>query len=157
MFKFLSACFLFLLAFFSLSANEQTLALIKPDAVKAQHIGEILTRYEQNGLRISALKMTKLDQAKAEKFYAVHKERPFFRDLVTFMSSGPIVAIVLEGDQAVAKNRELMGATNFKEAAKGTLRADFAKSMTENAVHGSDAPETAKEEISFFFAPSEIY
>lgn len=138
-------------------AKQQTLSIIKPDAVAANHIGEIISRFEKAGLRIAALKMELLSKEKAEQFYAVHKERPFYADLTTFMSSGPIVAIVLEGDNAVAKNREIMGATDPSKAAKGTLRADFAQSVTKNAVHGSDAPETAKEEISFFFQPNEIH
>lgn len=136
---------------------EQTLAIVKPDAVAANHIGDILSRYESNELRIVALRMTNLNTAQAEQFYAVHKERPFFKDLVSFMTSGPIVALVLEGDDAVAKNREVIGATNPKEAAKGTIRADFAKSITENAIHGSDSIDNAKTEIAFFFSTEEIF
>ena len=138
-------------------AKQQTLSIIKPDAVAANHIGEIIARFEKAGLRIAALRMELLSKEKASQFYAVHKDRPFFNDLTTFMSSGPIVAIVLEGENAVAKNREIMGATDPAKAAEGTLRADFAQSVTKNAVHGSDAPETAKEEIAFFFQPNEIY
>lgn len=144
-------------AFFSIihsveaASTQQTLSIIKPDAVAANHIGEIISRFEKAGLRIAALKMTALSKDKAQAFYAVHKDRPFFEELTTFMSSGPIVVMVLEGENAIAKNREIMGATDFKKAAPGTLRADFAQSVTKNAVHGSDSPETAKEEISFFF------
>jgi nucleoside-diphosphate kinase len=119
-------------------------------------IGEIVSRFEKNGLRVVAAKMLQLSQEQAEGFYAVHKERPFFNDLVKFMISGPIFAQVLEGENAVLKNRELMGATNPKDAAPGTIRADFATSIDENAVHGSDAAETAKEEIAFFFSANEL-
>jgi len=135
---------------------ERTFSIIKPDAVAKNVIGEIVSRFEKNGLRIVASKMLQLTKEQAEGFYAVHKERPFFNDLVKFMISGPIVAQVLEGENAVLKNRELMGATNPKDAAPGTIRADFAQSIDENAVHGSDAAETAKEEIAFFFSADEI-
>lgn len=137
--------------------KEQTLSLIKPDAVAANHIGDIIARFEKNGLKIVAIKMTLLSKEKAQDFYAVHKDRPFFAELTTFMSTGPIVAMVLEGDNAVAKNREIMGATDFKKAALGTLRADFAQSVTKNAVHGSDSVENAKNEIAFFFTKDEIF
>ncbi len=137
-------------------AIERTFSIIKPDAVAKNVIGEIVSRFEKNGLRIVALKMVQLKKEQAEGFYAVHKERPFFNDLVAFMISGPVVVQVLEGENAVLKNRELMGATNPAEAAPGTIRADFAESIDENAVHGSDAPETAKEEIAFFFSKDEI-
>lgn len=137
-------------------AIERTFSIIKPDAVAKNVIGEILSRFEQNGLRIVASKMLQLTQQQAEGFYAVHKERPFYNDLVSFMISGPVVVQVLEGENAVLKNRELMGATNPAEAAPGTIRADFANSIEENAVHGSDAPETAQEEIAFFFSPEDI-
>lgn len=137
--------------------GELTLSLIKPDAVSAHHIGEIIARFEKSGLSVAALKMVKLDENQAAQFYAVHKDRPFFSDLVQLMSSGPLVAIVLNGDQAIAKNRQIMGATDPKKAAAGTIRADFATSTTLNAVHGSDSPETAKTEIAFFFKPDEIY
>ncbi len=137
-------------------AIERTFSIIKPDAVAKNHIGEIISRFEKNGLRIVAMKMLHLSKEQAEGFYAVHKERPFFNDLVSFMISGPVVVQVLEGENAVLKNRELMGATNPAEAAPGTIRADFADSIDENAVHGSDAPETAKEEIAFFFSEDEI-
>lgn len=137
-------------------AIERTFSIIKPDAVAKNVIGEIVSRFEQNGLRIVASKMLQLSQQQAEGFYAVHKERPFYNDLVSFMISGPVVVQVLEGENAVSKNRELMGATNPAEAAPGTIRADFASSIEENAVHGSDAPETAKEEIAFFFSPEDI-
>jgi len=135
---------------------ERTLSLIKPDAVAKSVIGQINSRFEKAGLRIVAAKMLHLTRQQAEKFYAVHKERPFFNGLVTFMSSGPIMAQVLEGTNAIALNRQVMGATNPKEAAAGTIRADFAESIDHNAVHGSDAAETAAEEIAFFFTPEEM-
>jgi nucleoside-diphosphate kinase len=137
--------------------SQQTLSIIKPDAVAANHIGDIIARFEKAGLRIAAIKMELLSKDKAKEFYAVHKDRPFYEELTTFMSSGPIVAMVLEGNDAIAKNREIMGATDYKKAAPGTLRADFAQSVTKNAVHGSDSPETAKAEIAFFFKPNEIF
>jgi len=132
-------------------AIERTFSIIKPDAVAKNVIGEIVSRFEQNGLRIIAMRMLHLTREQAEGFYAVHRERPFFKDLVAFMTSGPVVVQVLEGENAISKNRELMGATNPQEAAPGTIRADFAKTVDENAVHGSDAPETAAQEIEFFF------
>lgn len=135
---------------------EQTLSIIKPDAVKKNVIGKILDRFESNGLRVAATKKLRLSRADAEAFYAVHKERPFFGELVEFMVSGPVVVSVLEGENAVAKNRELMGATDPKEAAPGTIRADFAESIDANAVHGSDSLENAEKEIAFFFARREI-
>ena len=135
---------------------ERTLSILKPDAVKKGVIGKIVDRFESNGLRVAAMKKLQLSQAEAEAFYAVHKERAFFGELVEFMISGPVVAIVLEGENAVAKNRDLMGATNPKEAEKGTIRADFADSIDANAVHGSDSFENAKVEIDFFFAQREI-
>lgn len=135
---------------------ERTLSIIKPDAVAKQVIGEINRRFEKAGLRIVAAKMMQLTKAQAEGFYAIHKERPFFNGLVSFMSSGPVMVQVLEGDNAVAVNRQIMGATNPKEAAAGTIRADFADSIDHNAVHGSDAADTAKEEIAFFFTPEEM-
>jgi nucleoside-diphosphate kinase len=135
---------------------QQTLSIIKPDAVKKNVIGKIIDRFESNGLRIAAMKKLQLSRTDAEKFYAVHAERPFFKDLVEFMISGPVVVMVLEGENAVAKNRELMGATDPKEAAEGTIRRDFAESIDANAVHGSDSLENAKIEISFFFAEREI-
>lgn len=135
---------------------EQTLSIIKPDAVEKGVIGKILDRFESNGLRIAATKKIRLSRAEAGEFYAVHKERPFFGELVEFMVSGPVVVSVLEGENAVTKNRDLMGATNPKEAAPGTIRADFAESIDANAVHGSDSLENAKNEIAFFFAQSEI-
>lgn len=135
---------------------EQTLSIIKPDAVKKNYIGKIIDRFESNGLRIAAAKKLKLTTEQAGEFYAVHKDRPFFKDLVTFMTSGPVVVMVLEGENAVSKNRELMGATNPKEALKGTIRADFAESIDANTVHGSDSLENAKIEINFFFKPEEI-
>ncbi len=138
-------------------AIERTFSMIKPDAVAKNVIGEIYSRFEQAGLRIIASRMTHLTEQQAAGFYAVHKERPFFNDLVKFMSSGPVMLQVLEGDNAIAKNRELMGATNPQEAATGTIRADFADSIDANAVHGSDAPETAAEEIAYFFASSELH
>lgn len=135
---------------------EKTLSIIKPDAVKKGVIGKILDRFESNGLRIAAMKKVQLSEEQAENFYAVHKERPFFKDLVEFMISGPVVVSVLEGEGAVLKNRDLMGATNPKEAKAGTIRADFAESIDANAVHGSDSLENAKIEIEFFFKPNEI-
>ncbi len=135
---------------------EKTLSIIKPDAVAKNVIGKIIDRFESNGLRIAAMKKLRLSRADAEAFYAVHKERPFFGELVEFMVSGPVVVSVLEGENAVAKNRELMGATDPKEAAAGTIRADFAESIDANAVHGSDSLENAEKEIAFFFAQREI-
>jgi len=132
------------------------LSIVKPDAVAKNVIGQIYSRFEGAGLRIVAAKMKHLNRADAERFYAVHRERPFFNDLVTFMTSGPVMIQVLEGDNAIALNRELMGATNPKEAAPGTIRADFAQSIDANAVHGSDAPETAAVEIACFFTEDEI-
>ena len=132
-------------------AVERTLSIIKPDAVAKNVIGKIYSRFESNGLKIVAARMAQLSQADAEGFYAVHKERPFFNDLVKFMISGPVMIQVLEGENAVAKNRELMGATNPKEAAAGTIRADFAESIDANAVHGSDSAENAAIEIAYFF------
>jgi nucleoside-diphosphate kinase len=132
-------------------AIERTFSIIKPDAVAKNVIGEIVSRFEKNGLRIIAMRMLHMTREQAEGFYAVHRERPFFKDLVTFMTSGPVVVQVLEGENAIARNRELMGATNPQDAAPGTIRADFAKTVDENAVHGSDAPETAAQEIEFFF------
>ncbi|WP_103628190.1 nucleoside-diphosphate kinase [Campylobacter concisus] len=135
---------------------QRTLSIIKPDAVKKNVVGKIIDRFESNGLRIAAAKKIQLSKCDAKAFYAVHKDRPFFNDLVDFMVSGPVVVMVLEGDNAVAKNRELMGATNPKEAAPGTIRADFADSIDANAVHGSDSLENAVNEINFFFASREI-
>jgi nucleoside-diphosphate kinase len=137
-------------------AIERTFSIIKPDAVAKNVIGEIYSRFEKNGLKIVAAKMIHLTQEQAEGFYAVHKERPFFKDLVSFMITGPVIMQVLEGENAIAKNREIMGATNPKDAATGTIRADFANSIDENAVHGSDGPDTAKEEIAFFFSDNEL-
>jgi len=138
-------------------AAERTLSIIKPDAVAKNVIGKIYTRFESNGLRIVAAQMRALSRAEAEGFYAVHRERPFFRDLVDFRTSGPVMIQVLEGDGAIAKNRDLMGATDPKKAAAGTIRADFAASIDANAVHGSDSPDTAKEEIAYFFPALAIY
>ncbi|MGR8997529.1 MAG: nucleoside-diphosphate kinase [Gammaproteobacteria bacterium] len=137
-------------------ATERTFSIIKPDAVAKNVIGEIYSRFEKNGLKIIAAKMLHLTQAQAEGFYAEHSERGFFKDLISFMISGPVMMQVLEGENAVLKHREIMGATNPKEAAPGTIRADFAASIDENAVHGSDAAETAKREIAFFFSDNEI-
>ena len=137
-------------------AIERTFSIIKPDAVGKNVIGEIVSRFEKNGLRIIASKMLHLSKEQAQGFYAVHKERPFYNDLVEFMMSGPVVVQVLEGENAISKNRELMGATNPAEAAPGTIRADFAKTVDENAVHGSDAPETAAVEIKYFFSDEEL-
>jgi nucleoside-diphosphate kinase len=138
-------------------AVERTLSIVKPDAVAKNAIGEIYSRFERAGLNIVAARMLYLSQGQAEGFYAVHRERPFFRDLVRFMISGPIMVQVLEGEDAIAKNRELMGATDPKKAKKGTIRADFAESIDANAVHGSDGPETARSEIAYFFPTSEIF
>ena len=135
---------------------EQTLSIIKPDAVKKGVIGKIMDRFESNGLRIAAAKKVQLSQADAETFYAIHAERPFFKDLVSFMISGPVMLLVLEGNGAMAKNRDLMGATNPAEAEAGTIRADFAESIDANAVHGSDSVENAANEIAFFFSGREI-
>ncbi len=137
-------------------ALERTLSIIKPDAVAKNVIGEIYTRFEKAGLKVVAAKMKHLSQREAEGFYAVHRERPFFKPLVDFMVSGPVMIQVLEGDGAIAKNRDLMGATDPKKAAAGTIRADFAQSIDANAVHGSDAAETAKVEIGYFFAETEL-
>lgn len=136
---------------------ERTLSIIKPDAVSKNAIGEIIKRFEKGGLRVAAARMVRLSQKQAEEFYAVHSARPFFKGLVSFISSGPVFVQVLEGEDAIAKNRQIMGATNPKDAAAGTIRADFADSIDHNAVHGSDAPETAKQEIAFFFQPEEIF
>ncbi|WP_107697468.1 nucleoside-diphosphate kinase [Campylobacter concisus] len=135
---------------------QRTLSIIKPDAVKKNVVGKIIDRFESNGLRIAAAKKIQLSKCDAKAFYAVHKDRPFFNNLVEFMISGPVVVMVLEGENAVAKNRELMGATNPKEATPGTIRADFADSIDANAVHGSDSLENAVNEINFFFASREI-
>ena len=138
-------------------AIERTLSIIKPDAVKKNVIGQIYSRFEGAGLKVIAARMTWLSEQEAGQFYAVHKARPFFKDLVAFMTSGPVMVQVLEGENAIAKNRELMGATNPKEAAPGTIRADFAESIDANAVHGSDAPETAAVEVAFFFPGLNVY
>ena len=138
-------------------AIERTLSIIKPDAVAKNVIGQIYSRFESNNLKIVASKMKWLSRQEAEAFYAVHRERPFFKDLVDFMVSGPVQIQVLEGENAIMKNRELMGATDPKKAARGTIRADFAQSIDANAVHGSDSPETAAVEIAFFFPQMDIY
>jgi nucleoside-diphosphate kinase len=138
-------------------AVERTLSIIKPDAVKKNAIGQIMARFESAGLKVIAARMVHLSREQAEGFYAVHKGRPFFKDLVGFMISGPVLVQVLEGENAIAKNREIMGATDPKKAAKGTIRADFADSIDANAVHGSDAPETAKVEVEFFFKNGDIH
>ena len=136
--------------------TERTLSIIKPDAVGKNHIGDIISRFEKQGLRIVGAKMKQLTKDEAEGFYAVHKERPFFKDLVSFMLTGPVLILVLEGSNAIAKNREVMGATDPKKADPGTIRADFASSIDENCVHGSDSSENARLEISYFFKPEEI-
>lgn len=142
----------------SMNAGEQqTLSIIKPDAVEGHHIGDIIARFEKAGLHVAAIKMVRLTEEEAGQFYAVHKDKPFYKDLTVYMSSGPVVPIVLEGNDAIAMNRQLMGATDPKAAATGTIRADFAQSKSINAVHGSDSPEAAKEEIAFFFKPNEIF
>jgi nucleoside-diphosphate kinase len=135
---------------------ERTLSIVKPDGVGRNLIGDVYRRFEQVGLRVVAARMMQLSQAEAEGFYAVHRERPFFKDLVRFMTSGPVMVQVLEGEDAIAKNREVMGATDPKKAAKGTIRADFATSIDENIVHGSDAPDTAAREIGYFFREIEL-
>ena len=135
---------------------EQTLSIIKPDAVANNNIGAIIERFEKNGLRVIAGRMTQLTAENAGEFYAVHKERPFYRDLVNFMTSGPVMILVLEGADAIVKNRETMGATNPAEASPGSIRADFAKTIDENAVHGSDSADTAKMEIAFFFGNGDL-
>jgi nucleoside-diphosphate kinase len=138
-------------------AVERTFSIIKPDAVAKNAIGQILARFEAAGLKIIAARMMQLSRAQAEGFYAVHRERPFFKDLVEFMISGPVLVQVLQGENAILKNRELMGATDPKKAAKGTIRADFADSIDANAVHGSDGPDTARTEIAFFFPGCEVF
>jgi nucleoside-diphosphate kinase len=137
-------------------AVERTLSIVKPDGVRKNVIGEVYRRFEQAGLKIVAARMTKLSQAQAEGFYAVHRERPFFKDLVSYMTSGPVIVQVLEGDNAVAKHREIMGATDPKKAAPGTIRADLAESIEQNVVHGSDSLENATREIGYFFAETEL-
>ena len=137
-------------------AVERTLSIVKPDGVRKNVIGEVYRRFEQAGLKIVAARMMKLSQAQAEGFYAVHRERPFFKDLVSYMTSGPVIVQVLEGDDAVAKHREIMGATDPKKAAPGTIRADLAESIEQNVVHGSDSLENAAREISYFFAETEL-
>ena len=136
---------------------ERTLSIIKPDGVKKNVIGEVIKRFEANGLRIAAVKKTYMTKVQAEGFYAVHRARPFFGSLTEFMSEGPVVVMILEGNNAIAKNRELMGATNPKDAAPGTIRKDFATDIERNVVHGSDGPETAAFEISYFFNALEIF
>jgi len=138
-------------------AVQRTFSIIKPDAVAKNVVGKIVSRFESNGLKVVASRMKHLSRQEAEGFYGVHRERPFFKDLVEFMISGPVVLQVLEGEDAIAKNRELMGATDPKKADAGTIRADFAESIDANAVHGSDAPETAAIEIAYFFPASEVY
>jgi nucleoside-diphosphate kinase len=138
-------------------ALERTLSIVKPDGVSGNLIGEVYRRFEKAGLSIIAARMQHLSQAQAEGFYAVHRERPFFRDLVRYMTSGPVVVQVLEGENAIARNREVMGATDPKKAAAGTIRADLAKSIEQNVVHGSDAPDTATREIAYFFSAIELH
>jgi nucleoside-diphosphate kinase len=137
-------------------AVERTFSIVKPDAVTASKIGEAVALLEAGGLRVVAQKMVRLSQAQAEAFYAVHRERPFFKDLVKFMTEGPVVVQVLEGENAIARNREIMGATDSRKAAAGTIRAKLGKDIERNAVHGSDAPDTAKQEIAFFFSGAEL-
>ncbi|WP_300666724.1 nucleoside-diphosphate kinase [Desulfoluna sp.] len=135
---------------------EQTLSIIKPDGVKKNIIGEVIRRFESNGLSVKAMRMLQMTREEAEGFYAVHKERPFFNSLTDFMCSGPVVVMILEGQEAIALNRKIMGATDFKEAEAGTIRKDFASSIESNVVHGSDAPETAATEIAYFFSSLDI-
>jgi nucleoside-diphosphate kinase len=137
--------------------KQRTLSIIKPDAVGKHHIGDIISRFEKAGLHIVAAKFIHLSKPQAEGFYDVHRERPFFKDLVSFMITGPVLVMILEGSNAIEKNREIMGATDPKKASKGTIRADFASSIDENCVHGSDAPETAAKEIAYFFKQEEIW
>lgn len=137
--------------------SERTLSIIKPDAVAKNVVGEIYARFEKTGLRVVAVKRTQLTRAEAEQFYGVHKSRPFFNDLVEFITSGPVMIQVLQGDNAIQKHRDIMGATDPKQALPGTIRADFADSIDANAVHGSDSPETAAQEIAYFFAGTDIY
>jgi nucleoside-diphosphate kinase len=137
-------------------AVERTLSILKPDALQSGVIGKILTKFEEAGLKPVAMKMLQITQKQAEGFYAVHRERPFFKSLVQYMTSGPVIVLVLEGENAVARNREVMGATNPANAAQGTIRKLFAKSIEANSVHGSDSPETARTEIAFFFGPGDI-
>ena len=137
-------------------ALERTLSIVKPDGVARNLIGEVYRRFESQGLRIVAARMLHLSEAQAQAFYAVHRERPFYKDLVRYMTSGPVIAQVLEGDNAIVKNRDIMGATDPKKAAPGTIRADLAQSIEANVVHGSDAPDTAAREIAFFFSGTEI-
>jgi nucleoside-diphosphate kinase len=138
-------------------ALERTLSIVKPDGVRGNHIGEVYRRFERAGLAVIAARMLHLSQREAEGFYAVHRERPFFGDLVRYMSSGPVMVQVLEGDNAIARNREIMGATDPKKAAPGTIRADLASSIEQNVVHGSDAPDTAAREIAYFFSLTELH
>jgi nucleoside-diphosphate kinase len=135
---------------------ERTLSIIKPDGVSRNLIGAVVERFERAGIRIAAMKMLRMGRAQAEGFYAVHRQRPFYRSLTEFMSSGPVVVMILEGENVIARNRELMGATNFKDAAEGTIRRDFATEIEKNVVHGSDSPETAAFEICYFFSAIEI-
>ncbi|MBM3197860.1 MAG: nucleoside-diphosphate kinase [Chlamydiae bacterium] len=138
-------------------ALEQTLSIIKPDAVADNYIGNIISRFEQAGLKVVAAKMVRLSTEEAKAFYAVHAHRPFYQELVSFISSGPVLVMVLQGEGAIALNRKLMGATNPKEAEPGTIRADLARSIESNAIHGSDSKETAKDEVAFFFTPQELF
>ena len=138
-------------------ALERTLSIVKPDGVRGNLIGEVYRRFEKAGLSIVAARMLRLSQPEAERFYAVHRERPFFKDLVRYMTSGPIIVQVLEGEDAIARNRDIMGATDPKKAAPGTIRADLATSIEQNVVHGSDAPDSAAREIAFFFKSSELH
>jgi nucleoside-diphosphate kinase len=138
-------------------ALERTLSIVKPDGVRGNHIGEVYRRFEKAGLSIIAARMLHLSQREAEGFYGVHRERPFFKDLVRYMSSGPVIVQVLEGEHAIARNRDLMGATDPKKAAAGTIRADLAASIEQNVVHGSDAPDTAAREIAYFFSTTELH
>jgi len=138
-------------------ALERTLSIVKPDGVRGNLVGEVYRRFEKAGLSIIAARMMHLSQREAEGFYAVHRERPFFKDLVRYMSSGPVIVQVLEGENAIARNRDLMGATDPKKAAPGTIRADLAASIEQNVVHGSDAPDTAAREIAYFFSTTELH
>lgn len=154
--KLLAFCLSLILPALSLNA-EMTLSIIKPDAVAANHVGDIIARYEKGGLKVAGVKMVKMTKPEAMQFYSAHKDKPYYQGLVNMMNSGPVVVLALEGDNAIARTREIMGATDPAKALTGTIRRDFAVSIQSNAVHGSDAAETAKRELAFFFKPEEIY
>lgn len=155
--KLLIGVLLFACQFIAVEAQERTLAIVKPDAVKANHIGGVIDLFEKGGLQVVAIKMQHMTRSQAQQFYAAHKEKPFYEDLVNYMSSGPIVTLVLEGNDAVTKGREIIGSTDPKNAAPGTIRAMFGQTKTYNAVHGSDSADNAKTEIAFFFKPQDLF